>query len=167
MCQLQSLLLQILLLFLFYLTWKMVMMLCACACLCLCVFGCVFILFLLNEFLFSSCFVFLLFLTSVLKSYVQPVVLKSIVSGTKDWLAEMRKISCLFVNLIEPLKESKLKKLQEVLFAMQSIIYKYEGLVRQFMIDDKGCVFIGKKFLNTQKKDRKYRPTKKGRKIMQ
>lgn len=78
-----------------------------------------------------------------LKSYVQPIVLKHIVSGT-NFLAEMRKISCLFVNLIEPLKESKLKKLQEVLHCMQEIIFKYEGLVRQFMIDDKGCVFIGK-----------------------
>jgi hypothetical protein len=83
--------------------------------------------------------------TAAICSYVQPVVMKHICSGTKDWLAEMRKVSVLFVNLIEPYKESKLKKLQDVLFTMQNIIFKYDGLVRQFMIDDKGCVFIGKR----------------------
>jgi hypothetical protein len=77
-----------------------------------------------------------------LESYVQDGVLKQLYSGNKKWLAELRTISVLFANLTSPYKDSKLDELHTVIRTMQTIVYKYEGVVRQFMIDDKGSVFI-------------------------
>lgn len=78
-----------------------------------------------------------------LKSYIQVGVLRHIDSGTKQWLAELRRASVIFVNLTRPFREEQLEELQETIAVMQNITYKYEGTVRQFMIDDKGSVFIG------------------------
>lgn len=78
-----------------------------------------------------------------LKSYLHPAVLRHIESGTKSWLAELRNVTVIFLNLTVPFKEHKLPELQQAICEMQNIIYKYEGTVRQFMIDDKGSVLIG------------------------
>ena len=81
-------------------------------------------------------------MNQTLESYVPKAVLRHIYSGTKRWLAELRHISVVFVNLTTPFKEHKVAELQTTICEMQSIIYKYEGTVRQFIIDDKGSVMI-------------------------
>lgn len=80
---------------------------------------------------------------SALKTYIPPAVLRHIESGTKSWLAELRYVTVMFLNLTVPFKEYKLVELQTAICEMQASIYKYEGTVRQFMIDDKGSVLIG------------------------
>jgi hypothetical protein len=44
-------------------------------------------------------------------------------------------VSVIFVNLTAPFVDSKLAELQTCIAAMQGIVYKYEGTVRQFMIE--------------------------------
>jgi hypothetical protein len=58
-----------------------------------------------------------------------------ILPGTKRWLAELRTVSVIFLNLTAPFKENQLTELQTVIVEMQQTIYKYEGTVRQFMIE--------------------------------
>jgi hypothetical protein len=69
------------------------------------------------------------------KTYIQQGVLRHIYSGTKKFIGELRTVSVVFVNLTSPFVESKLNELQASITAMQEIIYKYEGTVRQFMIE--------------------------------
>eukprot|EP01117_Protostelium_nocturnum_P014485 TRINITY_DN5511_c0_g2_i2.p1 TRINITY_DN5511_c0_g2~~TRINITY_DN5511_c0_g2_i2.p1 ORF type:complete len:1733 (+),score=655.57 TRINITY_DN5511_c0_g2_i2:165-5363(+) len=77
-----------------------------------------------------------------LKAYIPDSVLRHIDSGTKSWLAELRRVSVIFLNLTVPFKDIHLAELQTSFTEMQKIIAKYEGTIRQFMIDDKGSVLI-------------------------
>jgi len=77
-----------------------------------------------------------------IKTYIPPAVLRNVASDTKRWLAELRNISVIFLNLTSPFKEEKLQELQTAIGEMQEIMNKYEGVLRQFMIDDKGSVLI-------------------------
>jgi hypothetical protein len=81
-------------------------------------------------------------MNNTLEAYVPKAVLRHIYSGTKRWLAELRHISVVFINLTAPFKEHRVNELQATICEMQSVIYKYEGTVRQFIIDDKGSVMI-------------------------
>jgi len=76
-----------------------------------------------------------------LKQYVQSAVIRHVDGGTKRYLAELRTVSVIFVNLTTPFKPNRKQELQDTVFNMQSIVYEMEGEVRQFMIDDKGSVF--------------------------
>lgn len=62
-------------------------------------------------------------------------MLRNIASDTKRWLAELRTISVIFLNLTSPFKEEKLPELQTAISEMQEILNKYEGVLRQFMIE--------------------------------
>lgn len=77
-----------------------------------------------------------------LNMYLPPAVRRHIESDSKQWLAELRPISVIFLNLTQPFKDSQLNELQGAIYVMQQIIYKYQGTIRQFMIDDKGSVLI-------------------------
>eukprot|EP01132_Coremiostelium_polycephalum_P002067 gene2067-2553_t len=78
-----------------------------------------------------------------LKRFVPNAVINQLKSH--DHLAaELRFITVMFVNLSygipDPVKD--LNKLQSIVYELQTIVYKYEGTVRQFIIDDKGCILI-------------------------
>ena len=77
-----------------------------------------------------------------LKMYIQPAVLRHISSGSTNWLAELRHVSVIFLNLTTPFKAHQVQELQLAISQMQEIIYKYEGTVRQFMIEyELRCLF--------------------------
>ena len=68
-------------------------------------------------------------------------------SGQMDcWTDELRVVTVLFVKLntiipTEPINQY-CKKLQQLLVIMQTEILQYQGMVRQFLADDKGIVLI-------------------------
>lgn len=61
-----------------------------------------------------------------------------------DWLAENRRVSVMFVNIrgLTQNQADVVDKMQSIMRAMQLTLYRHEGSVRQFIIDDKGTVFI-------------------------
>lgn len=80
-----------------------------------------------------------------LKAYIPAAIAKRLDAGQTGWLAELRRVTVLFVQIIG-LEESaalSLDKLQTVLQTLQTTLYKHEGSVRQFIVDDKGAVLIG------------------------
>jgi class 3 adenylate cyclase len=58
--------------------------------------------------------------------------------------SEMRKVSVLFVNLIglESVDSKSFDSMQAALLTIQKLLYTLEGTLRQFLVDDKGCVCI-------------------------
>jgi class 3 adenylate cyclase len=77
-----------------------------------------------------------------LKSYVPQAVLSHL--DTHEYLAELRTVSVIFVNLhvtyVDDVESPK--TIQLSVAAMQAILGRFEGTVRQFLVDDKGSVLI-------------------------
>lgn len=82
-------------------------------------------------------------LKQCISPFVQPAVLSHLNSGSPDhFLAELRTVSVIFVNLGLNFQSSQLETLQNAVKLMQESVYAYEGTIRQFIIDDKGSVLI-------------------------
>lgn len=86
---------------------------------------------------------------SILESYAPEAVSSHVASGSRDeFLAEVRTVSVIFINVklavdVPTLKAgAPLDKLQRTYDCVQESIYKFEGTIRQFIVDDKGIVFI-------------------------
>lgn len=79
-----------------------------------------------------------------LRGFVAGAILQRLKAGQVDWLAENRRVTVLFVNLkgLNQHTENVIERLHEVMQAMQVSLYHHEGSVRQFIMDDKGTVFI-------------------------
>jgi class 3 adenylate cyclase/tetratricopeptide (TPR) repeat protein len=79
-----------------------------------------------------------------LRGFVAGAILQRLKAGQVDWLAENRRVTVLFVNLrdLNQHTEAVIERLHEVMQAMQVSLYHFEGSVRQFIMDDKGTVFI-------------------------
>jgi hypothetical protein len=83
---------------------------------------------------------------AVLQRYIPMVVRESIKSalGTGTVMAEIREISVVFIEVVLPNKEDEhLECMHLILSTVQLILCcKHDGMLRQMMTDDKGCVII-------------------------
>eukprot|EP01103_Thecamoeba_quadrilineata_P021370 TRINITY_DN9800_c0_g1_i1.p1 TRINITY_DN9800_c0_g1~~TRINITY_DN9800_c0_g1_i1.p1 ORF type:complete len:1719 (+),score=283.19 TRINITY_DN9800_c0_g1_i1:81-5237(+) len=81
-----------------------------------------------------------------LRCYIPLGVQHRIDSFQMSWLAELRNVTVLFVKLSSLVYEKgrlpDLVMINRVLFTMQAVIFRSEGMVRQFLVDDKGTVLI-------------------------
>jgi class 3 adenylate cyclase len=85
-------------------------------------------------------------LIALLETRLRPYVPAAVLSQleTHEYLAELRTVSVLFINLnlqYETDSESP-RTIQLCVAAMQTILTRLEGTVRQFLVDDKGSVLI-------------------------
>lgn len=83
-------------------------------------------------------------LAAVLRHYVPRPVLSRLEAGQTEWLAELRRITCLFLRVdgIDYTAGDALERLQDATTAMQSAIYRYDGALNQLVVDDKGTVVL-------------------------
>jgi len=81
-----------------------------------------------------------------LRRYIPKGVQVRLDSDQIHWLAELRQVTVLFVKLtgLAYQKDVQLdfQSINQVLHYMQGVIFRYEGMVRQFLVDDKGTVLI-------------------------
>jgi class 3 adenylate cyclase len=69
--------------------------------------------------------------------------IKNSKTGKIKYLAELRSITTLFCNLsMEYRGVEDLGKMQDAVVAIQKQLDRFEGTLRQFIVDDKGCVLI-------------------------
>lgn len=81
--------------------------------------------------------------STALSRFVPMPILSAIANNAIDDLAELRVITTLFLKLNSfPSVGDDLLALQPLFFAYQSIISDCGGMLRQFLVDDKGCVMI-------------------------
>lgn len=77
---------------------------------------------------------------SALRAFIPGAILSRLDAGQADWLAEMRRVTMVFLNVtgIEYAAPDALDRLQTMMCALQAALYRYEGNVNQLFVDDKG-----------------------------
>jgi class 3 adenylate cyclase len=76
--------------------------------------------------------------------YVPRPVTQALMAGSFDFLSELREVTTLFIKW-EGYKDTTHKdlvSLQKYFYACQEILSDSGGFMRQFLVDDKGCVLI-------------------------
>ena len=83
------------------------------------------------------------FLHEVSKFVPLPVSM-GLMSGSFDYLAELREVTTMFMSWdsYDEIKHRDLLSLQEHFTTAQEVLASSGGFIRQFLIDDKGCVLI-------------------------
>lgn len=76
--------------------------------------------------------------------FVPVVILAAACSGTMDTLGELRQVTTVFIELksYDPVKHSDPRCLQPFFMMAQQCLHESGGFLRQFLVDDKGCVLI-------------------------
>ncbi|HEX8825768.1 MAG TPA: adenylate/guanylate cyclase domain-containing protein, partial [Archangium sp.] len=80
---------------------------------------------------------------SALRAFVPRTVLRRLDAGHAEWMAEVRPVSVLFINLKEPrlMLQAERSTLQRVTLAVQEALAAFEGHLNQVVTEDKGIVF--------------------------
>jgi class 3 adenylate cyclase len=83
-------------------------------------------------------------LGNAVRAYVPEVVRGRLGAGQAEWLAELRRVTALFLNLVDadPAAADQLERLQLVMATVQPILQRYEGSLKQVVVDDKGLTLI-------------------------
>jgi class 3 adenylate cyclase/tetratricopeptide (TPR) repeat protein len=79
---------------------------------------------------------------SALKAFLPAAIRIRIEAGHRDWLAELRQVTVLFINLPELSERTPVADAHAVMTAIQHAIYRYEGSIYQFGVDDKGVTVV-------------------------
>src|SRR5271166_3264473 len=78
-----------------------------------------------------------------IERYVPAAVRYVLYEGGESWLGELRPLTILFVNLPQvPGIRPELSRIQELAAALQKIVYRFEGSVNKWTVDEKGMNFI-------------------------
>jgi class 3 adenylate cyclase/tetratricopeptide (TPR) repeat protein len=83
-------------------------------------------------------------LEAALRLYIPGAALFRLQAGHYDWLAELRRITVLFINLPDASRAHAvdLRQAQQVMRSLQTAIYRYEGSINKLFIDDKGATLM-------------------------
>ncbi len=84
-------------------------------------------------------------LSGVLCGFCQESARYAIESNTVGYLAELRKVITIFINIVgldKALLQGELVTIQQVMKLGIRCMGCFGGVVRQFVVDDKGCVMI-------------------------
>ena len=83
-------------------------------------------------------------LAPALWGYVAGAIRPRLAARLVDWLAEMRRVTVLFVQLPDLIegRVDRLGRTQVVMRALQETLYQYEGSVNKLSLDDKGITLL-------------------------
>ncbi|HJS20413.1 MAG TPA: AAA family ATPase [Anaerolineales bacterium] len=77
---------------------------------------------------------------SALRPYLPGSIISRISAGQSDWLAELRKVTIVLVNLPGINHTSSLETAQETMRLIQQVVYRFEGSINKISQDDKGVM---------------------------
>jgi class 3 adenylate cyclase len=77
---------------------------------------------------------------AALRPYIPGAIIHRISAGQSDWLAELRKVTILFINLPELSHNTSLETAQEMMRLIQQLVYRFEGSINKISQDDKGVM---------------------------
>jgi hypothetical protein len=73
---------------------------------------------------------------------VPRAIWQRIAAGQTHWLGELRRLSVVLVNLKDLDEEIGLARAQEIMCALQTALYRYEGSVNKLSVEDKGVTLV-------------------------
>lgn len=79
---------------------------------------------------------------AMLHANLPSCVLSRLMAGQTDWLAELRPITVLFVNLPDLAHDTPLAHAQGVTQALQTVLNHYEGSINKLSVDEKGVSLV-------------------------
>lgn len=77
-----------------------------------------------------------------LRAYIPGAILARLAAGQSGWLAELRRVTVIFLNLPDLSHAIPLKQAQAVMRALQSVLYHYEGSINKLSVDEKGIMLV-------------------------
>ncbi|MEM7028631.1 MAG: adenylate/guanylate cyclase domain-containing protein [Chloroflexota bacterium] len=77
-----------------------------------------------------------------LRNYIPGAILSRLTAKQTDWLAELRRVTVLFVNLPDLDHTTPVDRVQQVMAMLQAAIYRYEGSINKLSADDKGASLL-------------------------
>lgn len=81
-------------------------------------------------------------MSSGIRSYIPGAILSRLAAGQSGWLAELRQVTVLFINLPDLNFATPLEKAQEMMGILQRTLYHYEGSINKLNVDDKGTTLL-------------------------
>lgn len=81
-------------------------------------------------------------LAAGLKAYIPGAILDRLDAGQREWLAEYRLLTVLFINLPDFSTSVPLEQVQRIMQALQSSLYRFEGSINKISVDDKGATLV-------------------------
>jgi class 3 adenylate cyclase/tetratricopeptide (TPR) repeat protein len=77
-----------------------------------------------------------------LKSYIPGAIINRLSAGHSGWIAELRKVTVLFINLPDMDEDTSLDTAQEIARLVQRAVYRFEGSLNKINVDDKGITLV-------------------------
>jgi class 3 adenylate cyclase/tetratricopeptide (TPR) repeat protein len=74
------------------------------------------------------------------RPYIPGAIIHRISAGQSDWLAELRKVTILFINLPQLSHNTSLETAHEIMRLIQQLVYRHEGSINKISQDDKGVM---------------------------
>ena len=77
-----------------------------------------------------------------LRPYIPGAIINRLAAGQTAWIAELRRVTVLFINLPDLDQSAKLEFAQEIARLLQRSVYRYEGSINKINVDDKGITLV-------------------------
>ncbi len=77
-----------------------------------------------------------------LRGFLPGAILTRLIAGQSGWLAELRRVTVLFIKLPDLNYTSALDTAQSAMCTLQQALYRYEGSINKLSVDDKGITLV-------------------------
>ncbi|HUF00701.1 MAG TPA: AAA family ATPase [Anaerolineales bacterium] len=77
-----------------------------------------------------------------LRPYIPGAVINRLTAGQSSWIAELRRVTVLFINLPDLDQNTELENAQGIARLIQRSVYHYEGSINKINVDDKGITIV-------------------------
>ena len=77
-----------------------------------------------------------------LRPYIPGAIINRLTAGQSSWIAELRRVTVLFINLPDLDQNTKLQDAQDIARLIQRSVYRYEGSINKINVDDKGITIV-------------------------
>jgi class 3 adenylate cyclase len=79
---------------------------------------------------------------SSLRPYIPGAIINRLTAGQSSWIAELRRVTVLFINLPDVDQTTELAESQSLTRLIQRSVYRYEGSINKINVDDKGITIV-------------------------
>jgi class 3 adenylate cyclase/tetratricopeptide (TPR) repeat protein len=77
-----------------------------------------------------------------LRPYIPGAIINRLTAGQSSWIAELRRVTVLFINLPDLDENTALENAQSIARLIQRSVYRYEGSINKINVDDKGITIV-------------------------